>query len=88
MFYFDPNCVLYLNAQIDRAAFTKRVVKEWAAPLGKPAVVALELQPVNWPAGQLCAASDCDNVCGTRALRGGVFVGLCDAHLAEPRIGG
>ena len=72
----------------DRAALTRRVVKEWAAPLGKPAVVALELQPSDRPAGQLCAASDCDNVCGRRALCGGSFVGLCDAHLAEQRVGG
>ena len=63
----------------DDAALTQRVVRGWAGPLGKPAVVALELRPVVWPAGQPCAASGCDNACAGRALRGGASVGLCQA---------
>ena len=67
----------------DHTALTKKVVKGWAALLGKPAVVALKFQPASRPAWQLCAASGCDIICGKHALRGGAFVGLCDKHLAE-----
>ena len=72
----------------DRAALPKEGVKSWAAPLGKAAAVAFELQPTHLSGGQLCAAPGCGGVCGQRALRGGSFVGLCDAHLAEQCVGG
>ena len=71
----------------DHAALTKLGVKACAAPLGKAAVVALELQPTGLSVGQLCAAPGCGNVSGRCALRGGSFVGLCDAHLAEQCVG-
>jgi hypothetical protein len=58
----------------DHAALTKRVVKGWAAPLGKPVVVALEFKPASRPVGQICAVEGCDNVCGDRvAARSWVY---------------
>ena len=46
----------------DRATLTKEGVKSWAAPLGKAAAVAFELQPTHLSGGQLCAAPGCGGV--------------------------